>query len=110
VAPRTICALAQQQGCGGLLVDTCVKDDQSLFDFLDVADLAPLGSALAGDELEFALAGNLRAGRVAQALEAGATIFGVRGAVCDATGRTGTIVGARVRELAESIRLELRRV
>ncbi len=110
VEPRAVCALAQAQGSAGLLLDTCLKDQRSLFDFVDLAALAPLGSLLARDELEFALAGHLGAGQLGLALEAGATIFGVRGAVCDPSGRTGMIVAARVRELAESLRFELSRV
>lgn len=107
--PVAICEIAQAAGAGGLLIDTCVKDARSLFDFMDVPALARIGRALAADELEFALAGNLGADRVAMALDAGATIFGVRGAACESNRRTSGIVEARVRELAESIRHELPR-
>lgn len=109
VPPWVVRAFAQQQGCGGLLVDTCIKDQRTSFDFLEVADLAGFGSALARDELEFAVAGNLRAALVGAALVAGATIFGVRGAACESDRRTSGIVEARVRELAELIRHELPR-
>jgi uncharacterized protein (UPF0264 family) len=101
--------IARATGAGGLLIDTCVKDSQSLFDFMEVPALAGIGRALAADELEFALAGNLGADRIAMALDAGATIFGVRGAACELNRRSSGIVEARVRELAESIRHELPR-
>ena len=107
--PAAICEIAQVAGAGGLLIDTCVKDARPLFDFMEVPALARIGRALAADELEFALAGNLGAERIAMALDAGATIFGVRGAACESHRRTGGIVEARVRELAESIRHELPR-
>jgi uncharacterized protein (UPF0264 family) len=109
LAPLAVCELARAEGAGGLLIDTCVKDGQSLFEFMESPALAAIGRALAADELEFALAGQLGADRVAMALDAGATIFGVRGAVCESNRRTGAVVEARVRELAESIRHELHR-
>jgi (5-formylfuran-3-yl)methyl phosphate synthase len=105
--PDAVLEIARAMGTGGLLIDTCVKDARSLFDFMQPTALAAIGNALAQDELEFALAGNLRADRVAMALEVGATIFGVRGAVCEANQRTARIVEARVRELAELISQEL---
>ena len=109
IPPIALRKIAQAGGVGGLLIDTCIKDGLSLFDFMEPATLNGIGSALAADELEFALAGNLRADRVASALEVGATIFGVRGAVCESNRRTDGIVEGRVRELAESIRHELSR-
>ncbi|MEO8138823.1 MAG: (5-formylfuran-3-yl)methyl phosphate synthase [Gemmatimonadota bacterium] len=109
VPPVALRKIAQASGIGGLLIDTCVKDGLSLFDFMEPASLNDIGSALAADELEFALAGNLRVDRVASALKVGATIFGVRGAVCESNRRTDGIVEGRVRELAESIRHELSR-
>jgi hypothetical protein len=105
--PAVVCEIAKAAGAAGLLIDTCLKDAQSLFDFMPVPALAGIGRALAADELEFALAGHLGPERVALALDAGATIFGVRGAACEAGRRTSGIVEARVRELAESIRHEL---
>jgi len=107
--PGAIGEIAQAVGAGGLLIDTCVKDALSLFDFVPAPVLAGIGRSLAADELEFALAGNLAADRVPMAFEAGATIFGVRGAACESNQRTAGIVEARVRELAESIRHELHR-
>jgi len=109
LSPGVVCEVARAAGAGGLLIDTCVKDARSLFEFMAVPALAGIGRALAADELEFALAGHLGTEGVAMALDAGATIFGVRGAACDAHRRTGGIVEARVRELAESIRHELPR-
>lgn len=107
--PAVIGEIAQAVGAGGLLVDTCVKDARSVFDFVPTPVLTGIGRALAADELEFALAGNLGADRVALALDTGATIFGVRGAACESNQRTAGIVEARVRDLAESIRHELHR-
>jgi (5-formylfuran-3-yl)methyl phosphate synthase len=108
LVPQSVRAIAQGMGAAGLLIDTCIKDGRTLFDFMEVPALASIGSMLAADELEFALAGNLGLERVGQAFEAGATIFGVRGAVCAAGRRTDGIVEERVRELAELIRHEVR--
>jgi uncharacterized protein (UPF0264 family) len=94
-----------ESGADGVLVDTCLKDGQTLFDFVEPRALAALASALAADELPLALGGSLGLGEVRAASETGATIFGVRGAVCRG-GRNGLVDDGLVRELAQALRLE----
>jgi hypothetical protein len=98
-------ALISRSRAEGLLVDTCFKDAGNLFDLLGPVELAGIGAALAAEELTFALGGSLRAGQVRAAADTGATIFGVRGAVCRG-GRSGRIEADLVRELAEAVRGE----
>ena len=98
-----------EAGGDGVLVDTCLKDGQTLFDFVDPAAIASLASALASHEIPLAVGGSLGPGQVRQASEAGAAIFGVRGAVCRG-GRNGIVDDGLVRDLAQAIRLERARV
>ncbi|MBL8977518.1 MAG: hypothetical protein JNM53_03840 [Gemmatimonadetes bacterium] len=94
-----------EAGADGLLVDTCLKDGQTLFDFVEPAGLASLASALAADEIPLAVGGSLGLQQVRAASEAGAQIFGVRGAVCRG-GRNGIVDDGLVRDLAQAVRLE----
>ncbi len=94
-----------EAGGDGLLVDTCLKDGQHLFDFLDPEALAALASALASHEIPLAVGGSLGLAHVREASEAGAAVFGVRGAVCRG-GRNGIVDDGLVRDLAQAIRLE----
>jgi uncharacterized protein (UPF0264 family) len=110
LAPEAVGRIVLTEGTGGLLIDTCVKDDHSLFDFMDLPVLVEIGRALAAEELEFALAGRLGLDEVGTALEAGATIFGVRGAVCQGNRRTLRLVESRVVDLARAIRAAQRRM
>lgn len=103
--PDAFQSFVPEAGADGLLVDTCLKDGQSLFDFLAPADLATLASALASHELRLALGGSLDQQHVRPASEAGAEIFGVRGAVCRG-GRNGVVDDLLVRDLAQAVRLE----
>jgi hypothetical protein len=101
--PDTFQFILPEVGADGLLVDTCFKDGPGLFDLLGSTELTGLAAALAPHELSFALGGGLGIGEVRAAWDAGAMIFGVRGAACEG-GRTGRVVERRVRQLADAVR------
>jgi len=101
--PDSFQFIVPEVGADGLLVDTCFKDRGTLFDHCRGADLADIAAALAPHELTFALGGSLGAADVRAAWDAGATIFGVRGAACEG-GRNGRVTERRVRQLAEAVR------
>jgi uncharacterized protein (UPF0264 family) len=92
-------------GAAGLLVDTCVKDGRDLFDWLAPPELEEMGRALEAVGCLLALGGSLGVQHVHRAVATGATILGVRGAVCRG-GRSGTVSAALVRRLAERLRVE----
>ena len=104
-APRAFPSVIAAAGADGLLVDTAAKEGGHLFDLLAPADLAAIGRQLEADELTFALGGSLRAEHVRAAAETGATILGVRGAVC-VGGRDGELSEPLVRQLADAVRAE----
>ncbi|HTS88421.1 MAG TPA: (5-formylfuran-3-yl)methyl phosphate synthase [Gemmatimonadales bacterium] len=105
LTPGTFPYLVSESGADGLLLDTCYKDAGSLFQVIDAAQLATIGSALEADELSFAVGGSLLAEHLRPAAEAGATIFGVRGGVCRG-GRSGEVDEDLVRHLAEAVKRE----
>jgi (5-formylfuran-3-yl)methyl phosphate synthase len=102
LAPSCFPALISQAGAQGLLIDTCFKDAGALFDLLSPQELSGIGTELRSDELTFALGGSLRPEHMHAAADTGATVFGVRGAVCRG-GRSGTIEEVLVRDLADAI-------
>jgi uncharacterized protein (UPF0264 family) len=88
---------------GGLLVDTAIKDGTTLFDLCRVDELASIGRTLAGDGRLYALGGTLGLADLPNAVATGATVFGVRTAVCEG-GRDGAVTVSRVRALADATR------
>lgn len=99
LAPEVMAGLLDGTGAGGLLVDTCFKDDGDLFRHTTTARLSAIAARLAAHELLLALGGGLGARHVSLARDTGAVVLGVRGAVCEG-GRTGVVTEDRVRALA----------
>jgi uncharacterized protein (UPF0264 family) len=99
LAPEVMAGLLDGTGAGGLLVDTCFKDDGDLFRHTTTARLSAIAARLAAHEVLLALGGGLGARHVSLARDTGAVVLGVRGAVCEG-GRTGVVTEDRVRALA----------
>lgn len=102
LAPGVIAGLLAGTGAGGLLVDTCFKDDGDLFHHTTAAGLSAIAARLEADELLLALGGGLGARHLGLARDTGAAILGVRGAACEG-GRTGVVTEDRVRTLAAAL-------
>lgn len=105
LAPEVLAGLLREAGAGGLLIDTCFKDEGDLFRHMTPAELSDIAARLAADDLTLALGGSLDASHVKLARQAGAQILGVRGAVCRGE-RTGAVSEALVRQLASAIERE----
>lgn len=97
--PRLFPEIVRRAGAHGLLIDTALKENGRLFDFLSNAELAAIGRSLHRQELLYAVAGSLGADDVPSALETGADILGVRGAATIG-GRNGKVDASRVARLA----------
>jgi uncharacterized protein (UPF0264 family) len=91
--------IVRRAGAHGLLIDTALKATGRLFEFLSTAELAEIARSLQQQELLYAVAGSIDVEDVALALDTGADILGVRGAVTDG-GRNGNVDAARVARLA----------
>lgn len=105
LSPLEIPSIVTATGADGMLLDTACKDMGSTFRLLTPQVLESLSQACEAEELTLAIGGGLGVGDVERASAFGATIFGVRGAVCDG-GRNGTVREQLVSDLAQAIRKE----
>jgi len=74
--------IAAESGSEIAMLDTYIKDDSGLFDFLNVEQLIEFKNKAKKLNLEVALAGNLRKESIAKIKEISPDIVGVRSLVC----------------------------
>ena len=101
--PGAFPEIVRRAGAHGLLIDTAIKGQGRLPDFLGAEELWAIGCALRRDDLCFAVAGSLSTSDVPFALAAGADIFGLRGAVSKG-GRNGRLDEGLVSAFASLVR------
>lgn len=101
--PGVFPAIVRRAGAQGLLLDTAIKKEGTLPDFLPAEALRAIGRTLKQDHLWFAVAGSLTGSDVPFALATGADIIGVRGAVSFG-GRNGTVAEELVSAFASRVR------
>jgi hypothetical protein len=101
VAPRPeeVLALAIQEGCRGLLVDTHYKSHGSLLNHMPLAEIERVVERARGHGMVTVLAGSLNADTLRRVLTYAPSFIAVRGAACCGT-RTGELDELLVRELA----------
>jgi uncharacterized protein (UPF0264 family) len=97
--PRCLPHLASSAGVKGCLIDTAVKDGNTLFDFLNPQELRHMAEQSHSAALLFAIAGALRAEHLPLARDLGADVVGLRTAACRDGRRDGILDTARVRQL-----------
>jgi len=89
-------AVAGIQGC---LLDTAIKDNQRLFDYLDPIQLHSMAEQAHAAGLLFGIAGSLTEKDLPLARNLGADIVGLRTAVCRDNRRNGPLEADRIRRL-----------
>jgi (5-formylfuran-3-yl)methyl phosphate synthase len=99
INPRDLPALAASAGVGGCLLDTAIKDGQSLFAFMDPRTLRFLVEQAHAAGLIIGLAGTLREEDLGRVRDTGADIVGLRSAVCRNHSRNEPLDASRVRQL-----------
>jgi uncharacterized protein (UPF0264 family) len=99
--PGAVVAAARRSGVGGCLLDTAVKDDRGLFEWVGPEALAALVTDGHAAGLEMALAGALRVEDLSVVRATGADIAGVRGAACRDGRRTAPLDAGRIQRLRE---------
>ena len=105
LAPMIITEIASKSDVDVAMLDTAIKDDKSLFNFLTIHQLEKFVSSSHKLGLEAALAGSLRKQDLPIVYRLGADIAGSRGAACTNNDRVkGQITEKQVRELVEIIR------
>jgi uncharacterized protein (UPF0264 family) len=100
--PMLIPEIASKARVDVAMLDTAIKDDKNLFNFLSSQQLAKFVNSSHKFGLEAALAGSLRKQDLPLVYRLGADIAGFRGAVCTNYDRIkGQITEKQVRELVE---------
>ena len=99
--PMSLPALAVSVGIRGCLLDTAIKDGQSLFSFMDAPTLRTFVEQAHKSGLIVGLAGALREEDLKLVRSLGADIVGLRSAVCRNRQRNEPLDAARVRQLRQ---------
>ncbi|MFX0026688.1 MAG: (5-formylfuran-3-yl)methyl phosphate synthase [Candidatus Hermodarchaeota archaeon] len=96
--------IAADSGSEIVMLDTYIKDDKGLFDFLSVKQLLRFKNLAKDLNLEVALAGNLRKDSISKINEISPDIIGVRSVVCEGFDRRkGTIQNYLIEELKNEL-------
>lgn len=100
VSPWEIPKIAKNSGADIAMLDTAVKDGKTLFDYLDIDDLAKFTKEAKDLGLKVALAGSVKKDQLKPLYDIGCDIVGIRGAVCVGGDRnTGRINRDAVKDL-----------
>ena len=99
INPINLPAIAASAGVQGCLLDTAVKDGQSLLTFMSPAELRIFADQAHAKGLIVGMAGALRAEDLDILRGLGADIAGLRSAVCRSNNRNEPLDAARVRQL-----------
>lgn len=105
-APSTIVQAAHALGCGVLLIDTHCKSHGDLFDVCETELLRKTITQARRFGMKIALAGSLSIPKFGRAIDLGADILAVRGAVCRGT-RAESLDPELVVEVREQLRVSL---
>jgi uncharacterized protein (UPF0264 family) len=97
--PTCLPHLAAAAGIRGCLLDTAIKDNRPLFDFLNPQQLHSMAEQAHSAGLLFGLAGALREEDLPLARNLGADIVGLRTAVCRNNQRSGPLEAERILRL-----------
>ena len=92
---------AQDAHCDVVMVDTAIKDGQTLFDALSMVEIKDFVDAGHAAGMRVALAGSIKFDDAEKLLELNPDIIGVRGAVCEGTDRTTTISPTKTHEFVQ---------
>ena len=101
--PEDVIAVASEQGCSGVMIDTFSKGRLRLLDWLTGPRLHSLAAQARSLRLTFALAGRLQIGDLRQVLAVGPDTVGIRSAACRDGIRSGEIDAAAVRAFREAL-------
>ncbi|MFX1418628.1 MAG: (5-formylfuran-3-yl)methyl phosphate synthase [Promethearchaeota archaeon] len=100
----SIPTIAAQSGADIAMLDTYIKDNMGLFDFLTIEQLINFKNKAKNFNLEVALAGNLRMENIPSIMQISPDIIGVRTVVCEDYDRNN---GSIKSQLVEALKKEL---
>ncbi|MFW9876375.1 MAG: (5-formylfuran-3-yl)methyl phosphate synthase [Candidatus Thorarchaeota archaeon] len=96
--------IAAESGSDIAMLDTYIKDNMGLFDFLTIEQLIQFKNKAKNFDLEVALAGNLRLENIPSIIQISPDIIGVRTVVCEGYDRNN---GSIKSHLVEALKTEL---
>jgi uncharacterized protein (UPF0264 family) len=99
IDPVCLPIIAAEAGVRGCLLDTAIKDGDTLFDFLSIQKLRRMAEQVHDKGLLFGVAGALREQDLPLVCDLGADVVGLRTAACRNNQRNGLLEAARVRQL-----------
>jgi uncharacterized protein (UPF0264 family) len=102
--PLEIFDFAVQSGCHAFLIDTFVKDRQTLTAWLSVDQLSALIQRARTAGLMVALAGSIGRDDLPHLIPLASDLIAVRGAVCEGNERLSTVSAHRVAEFRQAMR------
>jgi len=104
LSPLALVAAAKGTGVGMVMLDTAIKNGESLFDGISIKEAQAFidGAHRAG--LKAALAGSLTSKHLEISSSLGADVIGVRGAVCAGADRRASIQKKLVQKLVQEVR------
>ncbi|MFX0003626.1 MAG: (5-formylfuran-3-yl)methyl phosphate synthase [Candidatus Hodarchaeota archaeon] len=94
----TIPLIASESGADIAMLDTYIKDQLGLFDFLSVNQLIQFKNKAKEFDLEVALAGNLRKEDIPSIINISPDIIGIRSVVCEGYDRINGSINAKLIE------------
>ncbi len=100
----SIPTIAAESGSDIAMLDTFIKDEKNLFDFLSSDQLINFKNKAKDLNLEIALAGNLRKKNIPAIINISPDIIGVRSVVCEGYNRN---IGSIKAQLIEELKTEL---
>ncbi|UCD02545.1 MAG: hypothetical protein JSV23_04410 [Promethearchaeota archaeon] len=100
----TIPTIASKSGADIAMLDTYIKDEKGLFDFLNIGQLIQFRNKAYEFDIEIALAGNLRKENIPLINEISPDIIGVRSVVCEGYDRIRGLIKS---QLIEELKAEL---
>jgi hypothetical protein len=104
LAPHDLLLAAAATGCEWVMLDTAIKQGQSLFDVMDLEELEAFVTAARQSGLRVALAGSLGLAHLPQLQQLRPDVVGVRGALCHHGCRSDEIDPERLSQFLASIR------
>jgi uncharacterized protein (UPF0264 family) len=99
--PRSLPQVAKEADVQGCLIDTAIKDGNTLFDYLKTEELSALAEQAHAQGLLFGAAGALQERHLPILREAGVDVAGLRTAVCRDHQRHGSLDAATVVHLLD---------
>jgi uncharacterized protein (UPF0264 family) len=103
-APGDIIELAEDAGCGGVLLDTYDKSSGGFFDHIGSRDLSLLLQKIRQKKMFSVLAGSINSETLALAISFSPSMIGVRGAVCESD-RNGRMTEKKLNQFCKLFEL-----